>query len=299
MNDDLLITSYGPLPLGAWGGVVLVLIMFSMGLALRWRDFAMVFRRPRAMVTGLVLQLVLLPGLGFALAWVAAPTPAIAVGVVLLCVAPGGPPSNLLSLLAYGDVALSVSLTAVASLVTVFTIPVLVNVGLHVFSVGDASISMPVLPSMVRVFGLTGVPMLLGMAFLRYGPSWAPRIQTYVSRGAFVMLVVIFGMFCHAMWPSLGQMLAEAGWIAVALHGSTLALGYYGAKAMGLGPKQRRTIAIEVGLQNCLLGFVIAFTMLGRAELAVVPMVYLLVMNAGLLVYVTYANFKYRGEAST
>ncbi|MEX1366269.1 MAG: bile acid:sodium symporter family protein [Nannocystaceae bacterium] len=298
MNEELLTSSYGPLPLGAWGGLILIVIMFAMGLSLRWRDFGLVFARPRAVLTGLALQLVVLPLLGFALASGMAPNSAVAIGIVLLCVAPGGPPSNLLTFLAHGDVALSVSLTAVSSLVTVFTIPLLVNLGLAVFGDGSATVSLPVVPSMARVFGITGVPMLLGMAVLRYAPGWAGRIQRPLTRASFVVLIVIFSMFCHAMWPWLGQMLEDAGVVALTLHVVTLGLGYFGAKAMGLRAGQCRTIAIEVGLQNCLLGFVIAFTMLGRAELAVVPMVYLVVMNVGLLVYVTYAHFAFRGQSS-
>lgn len=297
MSADLLSSTYAGLSLGTWGRMILLLIMFVMGLSLRWRDFMLVFRWPRAMLTGLFLQLVALPAIGFALAATVAPSASIAVGLVLLCVSPGGPPSNLLAFLARGDVALSVSLTAVTSLVTVVTIPVLVNLGLQWFGSGAGLVSLPALPAMVQVFGLTGVPMLLGMLVLRLAPGRAPRLQRQLSRVSLVVLVAIFAMFCHAMWPWLWDMCEQAGLLAVVLHMGTLALGYFGAKLVGLPAPQCRTIAIEVGLQNCLLGFVIAFSMLRRPELAVVPMVYLVVMNVGLLAYVIHARWAHSRHA--
>ncbi len=286
MNPNLLTETYLFLPLGIWGRIILMVIMFTMGLSLTVDDFRTLVRKPTGMATGLVLQLVALPIVGFMLAAGLAPSPVIAVSLVILCASPGGPPSNLLAFFARGDVALSIALTALSSLATVVTIPLVVNLALSTFMGSSPGLELPVLPTMIQVFGLTGVPMLLGMAVFGLFPAVARRIQQPLSRVGLVVLVVIFGMFSHAMWATLPQMLAEAGPLSALLLGLTLALGYYGAKAMGLGAPQRRTIAIEVGLQNCLLGFVISFLLLKRPELAIVPLVYLVVMNIGLLAYV-------------
>jgi len=293
MPSNLLSETYLALPLSIWGPLILMLIMFTMGLSLTLDDFRAIGRRPAGMFAGLVLQLVALPLVGFALAAGMAPTSVVAVSLVILCASPGGPPSNLLTFLAHGDVALSISLTAVSSLVTVVTVPLLVNLALTTFAEAGTELALPVLPTMIQVFGLTGVPMLLGMAVFRFAPKLARRIQGPLSRGGLIALIGIFAMFCHAMWGALPQMIESAGPLSIVLLVVTLGMGYYGAKAVGLDATQCRTVAIEVGLQNCLLGFVIAFIILERPEYAVVPLVYLVVMNAGLLVYVVYAHFTY------
>jgi len=298
MPEDLLSTTYLALPLGVWGRMVLMAIMFTMGLSLTLDDFKAIVRRPAGVLTGLTLQLVVLPLVGFGLAAGMAPSSVVAVSLVVLCVSPGGPPSNLLTFIARGDVALSVSLTATSSLLTVVTIPFIVNLALRTFMGAEVALTLPVLPTMLQVFVLTGIPMLLGMVVFRFAPAWARRAQRPLSQLGLLVLVGIFAMFCHAMWPALPEMIESAGPLSVVLHALTLLVGYYGARLMRLGPAQCRTIAIEVGLQNCLLGFVIAFSLLRQPGLAVVPLVYLVVMNVGLLGYVLYAHFAFRGESA-
>lgn len=291
--EDLLSVTYWGFSLGDLGRLSLVTIMFAMGLTLTPRDFSRIFVKPKAIVAGLALQILFLPAYAFLISWGLQLDHILAVGLVILAVSPGGAPSNLFTYLAYGDIALSVSMTAISGFITLVSIPVFVNLALWVFAADSESIiSLPVLPTIIQVFILTGLPVISGMLLFRFFPQGARVWQKRLSLIGLLMLLVIFVLFCHAMWDNLAYLVKTAGGVALLMNLSGLLAGYYIARGLGLPAAQCRTISIGVGLQNCLMGFVIAFVLLKRPELAAVSLVYLLIMMCSILTYTAYAHYR-------
>ncbi len=298
--ENLLNVTYLGFSLSELGKASLILIMFTMGTTLKVSDFTRVFVQPRAILIGLIMQALFLPAYAFLISWGLDLHHAIAVGLVILSVSPGGAPSNLFTYLAYGDIALSVSMTAISGFITLISIPVLVNLALFVFSVDGEIARLPVLPTIYQVFILTALPVISGMLIHRYFPELSKNWSKRLSIIGLVMLLLIFVLFCHAMWGNILYLIKTAGGVALLMNLSGLAIGYYVAFASGLPAPQCRTIAIGVGLQNCLMGFVIAFVLLKNPALASVSLAYLLVMMVTIPIYTGLTHFylKKKGDKS-
>jgi bile acid:Na+ symporter, BASS family len=171
--------------------VGLAIVMLSMGLSLLPQDFLRVTRYPKAIAIGLIAQLLLLPIVGFLIASIVPMQPEIAAGLMILALCPGGPSSNLITYLAQGDVALSVTLTALSSVITVFTIPIFANLSLQHFAGQDAAISLPIGQTMLQIFAITLVPVGLGMLVRQKFPNLAQRLEKVTSRLAIAFLALI------------------------------------------------------------------------------------------------------------
>jgi BASS family bile acid:Na+ symporter len=255
--------------------VALGVIMFSMGLGLRVNDFRRIFLQPRAVAVGAVSQLVLLPMVGFLIAEAFDLPSALAVGVVLITACPGGPTSNLLSYLARGDVALSVTLTAVSGFATVVTIPLLVNwAGTTFAAAGVEPIALPILPTILQVAGVAIVPVIVGMLVRARRPSSADRLEATTKRLSFGILgLLIVGAVAkeHALVvDSFGRI----GAAVLTLNVATTSLGFGVARLFRLPPRQAVTIAIEVGIQNAAFAISIAAGLLGDMAIALPAVVY-------------------------
>ncbi len=265
--------------------VLLALMMLGMGMGLVPDDFSRLFRVKRPALTGLLGQMVVLPLLGFGLAFVAPVSPEVACGVAILASAPGGPGSNLVALLSGADVALSVTLTAVNSLLAVVTVPLLVAGATQLF-LGDAQVPAPTKLAVlgVGVFALTVIPVSMGMAVKHWRPEWAKRADRPVRAGSFLLLLLLIVGVALKEWDRLPTLLAQAGAIDVVLCGLGMAAGYGLAVLAGLPGPQRRTLLIEVGVQNGALALLVT-DVLGSTALAVPVLVYSPVMlGASLLV---------------
>lgn len=240
----------------------LLLIMFGMGMTLTPRDFIQLKDYPRAVVAGLGGQLLLLPAMGFLLAWAWGLSPALAVGLVVMTVCPGGTTSNLVSFLARGDVPLSVTLTAVNSCVVVFTIPLYAGMAMDVFAGEAVDVPMPVVFVMAQVFMYTIAPISLGMLVRCLAPGFATRIGPAYDRfAAFAFLFILIAI----LWDSRANILAMAATVggvtsalALIMTGVGLGLGWL----LAVGPRQTITLGIEVGIQNTVLGMVVAGSVL-------------------------------------
>lgn len=240
----------------------LLLIMFGMGMTLTLRDFIQLKDYPRAVVAGLGGQLLLLPAVGFLLAWVWGLSPALAVGLVVMTACPGGTTSNLVSFLARGDVPLSVTLTAVNSCVVVFTIPLYAGLAMDAFAGEAVDVPMPVAFVMAQVFMYTIAPISLGMLVRRFAPGFATRIGPAYDRfAAFAFLFILIAI----VWDSRANILAMAATVggvtsalALIMTGIGLGLGWL----LAVGPRQTITLGIEVGIQNTVLGMVVAGSVL-------------------------------------
>lgn len=266
--------------------ICLFLIMMGMGLTLVTNDFKRVLKYPKAVGIGLTNQLILLPIIGFALANIMPLRPEYAVGVMLLVLCPGGTTSNLFTYLAKGDVALSVTMTAIASVITVFTIPLVLSFSLIYFMGSGSTFELPVLKTVLTLVVLTIVPISLGMLIKRYAPNVADRSQVYVSRFGVLFLTFLVLFLGYVQRDILIDAFIATGPVSIILNLSTMALGYYSSKWFGLNLAQRTSITLEVGLQNSTLSIFMALTLLSNYDMSMMPAIYTLVMflTAGILV---------------
>ena len=266
--------------------VCLFLIMMGMGLTLITNDFKRVLKYPKAVGIGLTNQLILLPIIGFALANIMPLRPEYAVGVMLLVLCPGGTTSNLFTYLAKGDVALSVTMTAIASVITVFTIPIVLSFSLIYFMGSGSEFELPVVKTVLTLVVLTIVPISIGMLIKRYAPKVADRSQVYVSRFGVIFLTFLVLFLGYVQRDIIVDAFIATGPVSVLLNVSTMALGYYSSKWFGLNWAQRTSVTLEVGLQNSTLSIFMALTLLSNYDMSMMPAIYTLVMflSAGILV---------------
>ena len=266
--------------------VCLFLIMMGMGLTLITNDFKRVLKYPKAVGIGLTNQLILLPIIGFALANIMPLRPEYAVGVMLLVLCPGGTTSNLFTYLAKGDVALSVTMTAIASVITVFTIPIVLSFSLIYFMGSGSEFELPVVKTVLTLVVLTIVPISIGMLIKRYAPKVADRSQVYVSRFGVMFLTFLVLFLGYVQRDIIVDAFIATGPVSVLLNVSTMALGYYSSKWFGLNLAQRTSVTLEVGLQNSTLSIFMALTLLSNYDMSMMPAIYTLVMflTAGILV---------------
>ncbi len=266
--------------------ICLFLIMMGMGLTLITNDFKRVLKYPKAVGIGLTNQLILLPIIGFALANIMPLRPEYAVGVMLLVLCPGGTTSNLFTYLAKGDVALSVTMTAIASVITVFTIPIVLSFSLIYFMGSGSEFELPVVKTVLTLVVLTIVPISIGMLIKRYAPKVADRSQVYVSRFGVIFLTFLVLFLCYVQRDIIVDAFIATGPVSVLLNLSTMALGYYSSKWFGLNLAQRTSVTLEVGLQNSTLSIFMALTLLSNYDMSMMPAIYTLIMflTAGILV---------------
>ncbi|WP_422370617.1 bile acid:sodium symporter family protein [Hoeflea sp.] len=245
------------LPLG------LAFIMFSLGLGLTVSDFIRVVKQPFAFVVGAVNQVLLLPVVTFALVLAFGLGPELAIGFMILAFSPGGVTSNILSRLARGDVALSVSLTAVISLLSMITVPPLLALAVRFFS-GDTAEPVSIGGIAVQLFLLTTVPILLGLALRRFAPAMTGRISPVIAHLANGLFVFIVGLALVANWNAFVETLPILAPSIVSLLVLLLGTGFVVARLAGLPVSQVKTISIETGVQNSTLGITVAAMLSGQ-----------------------------------
>ncbi|PMB54094.1 bile acid:sodium symporter [Fischerella thermalis CCMEE 5201] len=257
----------------------LAIIMLGMGLSLLPEDFQRVRKYPKAVSIGLISQLIILPIIGFVIAKVVPMPPTIAVGLIILALCPGGPSSNLITYLAKGDVALSVTLTAFSSIITVFTIPTFANLALQHFMGRSAAIALPISSTMLQIFLITLLPIGLGMYLRQIFPELALRLEKVTSRLAIALLVIIIIALIIREWNRLPGFILQVGIGAALLNVLSTLAGLYTSKLFKLEPAQQICIAIEVGIQNGTLAIAITAGLLNNPDMAIPAAIYSLFMN--------------------
>tara|TARA_Y100000588_G_scaffold230885_1_gene244677 strand:- start:84 stop:965 length:882 start_codon:yes stop_codon:yes gene_type:complete len=263
----------------------LAFIMFSMGLALAVDDFRRVVIQPKAFAIGAVAQVILLPVIAYVIVLLWPIDPTLAVGVMILAACPGGVTSNLLTHLAKGDTALSVTLTAVISVVGVVTIPFIVNFALSQFAGATQDVALPIARTIFSIFLITTVPVAIGMVVKRLASGFANSLEP-IARiiATSLFMVIVLGAIAKE-WENLPGYFAEAGMITLVLNLIMMVVGFYIARAFVLGRRQGIAISLETGLQNATLTIFIAATLLGDVRLAIPGAIY------GLLMFVTAGVF--------
>lgn len=265
----------------------LMIIMLGMGLSLQITDFKRVVFYPKAIFVGLFNQLILLPLVGFALAYFLQLPAEIAIGIMILAACPGGPTSNLITHLAKGDLALSVSLTALSSLITILTIPFLVNFALSYFLAEGQMIQLDILQTIIQILVIVVIPVGIGMLIRRYKEAFAMRMAKPVRIGSGIVLALIIVGLVIKEKENFGSYFQQAGLATFLLNALTMLLGYFSAKALKLNRAQATSISIESGIQNGTLAITIAVVLLNNTAFAIAPAVYSLLMffTGGYLIY--------------
>lgn len=264
--------------------LALAFIMLALGVGLTPADFRRIFTRPKALLVGAVLQYVSLPLLAMAIvAFLPAP-PVLKVGIVLLAACPGGTTSNLLTHMARGDVALSISLTALTSLTSMITVPLVLMIALALF-MGPEAPSVGLVTTGLVIFLLTVVPVGIGMAIRQFAPTIAAVLDRHSRLLSGVVFTAVVLATLIADRDQLAARFAEAGFIALSLNVLAMAVAFAVASLVMLRMKQRIALTLECGLQNATLAIVVAVGMLGDVAYAIPAAIY------GLIMFVTAGAF--------
>ncbi len=270
MEETKLVTEIF-LPIG------IAFIMLSLGLSLVGADFKRIFYQPKDFMIGAFSQIVILPLVAFAVASAYEMEPELAVGIMILAACPGGVTSNIITHLAKGDTALSVSLTAAISLFSVITLPLVAGFSLSHFMVRAAP-DLDVFRIAVGSFGIVAVPTLVGMLLRRFAERAAlaiEKVARHISTGLF--LVLVMGAFA-SRWDDLASYIAQSGAATLTLNLVMMSLAYSIAQFAGLGLKQKTAITLECGLQNGTLAIFVALTLIGNTTMAIPGAIYSLIM---------------------
>jgi len=269
----------------------LAFIMFSLGIALTTEDFALVIKEPKAFGIGVANQMIILPIVGFTVTILAGLEGELAVGMMILACCPGGVTSNILTKLARGDTALSISYTAVVSVATVVTLPIIVGVSMSHF-MGESAPPIDILGLGITMFLLTTVPVLIGMAVRHKIPDTADGMEKGVSMTAAVLFVIIVLAAIGSEWDTLMDNIGTLGPAVVVLNVLMLTIGYHSAKLLDLELERATTVSIESGIQNATVGITVGGLILaapggGLSTLSLPAGVY------GVLMYLVVAPFMY------
>lgn len=266
--------------------VSLGLIMLSMGMTLKANDFKQVFKKPKAFFLGLTAQMLFVPLLAVILLQLFHLPPILAVGLLVLSFSPGGTTSNLFSYLARGDVALSIALTTAASFITPFSIPLLTEIALQSQLGESAEIVIPVGLTMKRLFVVTIVPVLLGMALHYFKPLWADKIQSFIHKISIsLFLAVIFSMVFN-LWHHVPEFLGRVAVITSVMIILAMSVAYYLASFAKLNKQQIKTTTIEVGMQNGGMALIVTQGILNNPQMSIVPIIYGLIMLIPVIIFV-------------
>ncbi|NJL01003.1 MAG: bile acid:sodium symporter family protein [Spirulinaceae cyanobacterium SM2_1_0] len=270
--------------------LALAVVMLGMGLSLVPDDFRRIAREPQAVALGAVCQLLLLPLIGTAIALLLPLEPAIAVGLVVIALCPGGPSSNFVTYLAGGDVALSVTLTALNSLITVFTIPILTNFALRYFLGETSAIALPLGETILQIFVITVIPIALGMASRQRFPQTACQLEKQMSRLAIALLALIILLLLIREGNQLPRFIAQVGIGVLLLNSLAMLAGLAVAKLGRLPRRQQTCLTIEVGIQNGTLAIAVTAGLLDNPDMAIPAAVYSLLMYLTALIAIGYGR---------
>ena len=261
---------------------LLFLIMFGMGMTLTLEDFKRITKSPSEVLIGLTSQIILLPIIAFLISISLSLSPTQSVGLILLACCPGGATSNLFSHLAKADTALSITLTAFSSIITVFTVPFIINASLFFFFETGSEFSLPVLRTIVNIFKLTALPTVLGMFLKNKFPEFCKRSEPVIKWFSIIFIIIALAAMLKLVSEKEPILVAlkAVGFAVILLNIISMISGYQLGKMFKMDEKRKITIGIETGIQNGVLGITIATApnLLDNALFAIPSGVYGLVM---------------------
>jgi len=258
--------------------ISLMIIMFGMGLSLIFADFKRILTFPKAVFIGLISQMVVLPLIGYLIATTLNLSPTIAIGIMLLAACPGGATSNLLTHLAKGDLALSITLTAISSLLSIISIPIIVQFALAHFGSQSQVVSIDAITMIKQLFIIILIPVSIGMMIRAKYSSFADKMEKPVRIASTVIFILVIIGVVFSIRDVFMEYLSEAGLPSIMLNVSTMSIGFLLAIIFKLTKPQAISISIETGIQNGTLAITLATIALNNAEYSIVPAIYGLLM---------------------
>jgi BASS family bile acid:Na+ symporter len=266
--------------------IALALIMLGLGLGLTVQDFTRVVKQPKDFLVGLVCQMILLPIVAFVLIKILNIPLELALGVMLIAAAPGGVTSNVLTKFANGDVALSVSLTAIISLVSIISVPLIVFKSAELLNVSYISEDISMLAISLKMFFVVTLPVIIGMLIKRFAENFINTKTMLIQRISIILFLIVFAAIWIEEWDNIVSFIVRAGLVALLLNITMMIIGYYVAKIFASGIAQRKCISIECGLQNGTLAVVVATQLFDKMVYMVPTAAYALIMMATSIIYV-------------
>ena len=230
--------------------IALALIMLTLGLGLTTSDFTRVIKRPKDFLVGLICQVILLPIIAFALIKILNVQPALALGVMIIAAAPGGVTSNILTKFANGDVALSVSLTAIISLLSILTVPFIVIKSADLLDINYLSKEISMSGISIKMFLVVTLPVVIGMLIRKFAQNFIIKSTALIEKISLTLFMIVFISIWLEEWDNIIMYISRAGVITLILNVTMMVLGFYVAKIFASGIEQRKCISLECGLQN-------------------------------------------------
>jgi bile acid:Na+ symporter, BASS family len=266
----------------------LALIMLGLGMSLTIQDFIRVAKIPKDFLIGFICQLILLPIVAFLLIKLLNTPAELAIGVMLIAAAPGGVTSNVLTKFAKGDVALSISLTAIISLISIVSVPFIVFNSIDFFEITNVSKNISMTGIALKMFFVVTVPVIIGMTIKHFANNFINSKALIIQRVSVFLFVIVFIAIYIEEWDNIVSFIVRAGLIALALNITMMIIGFYAAKSFASGVAQQRCISLECGLQNgTLAAFVGTQIFDGSSMVFIVPAAaYALIMMVTSVIFI-------------
>lgn len=274
--------------------MALFMIMLGVGMSMRFNEFSAIWHQPRAVLSGLLAQLLLLPALGWLVVSLLKLPPELAVGIMILTFAPGGATSNMITLLARGDTALSVSLTAISGLITPFTLPVLTGLALAYWMGDKAAISFPVLETIMKLLLVALVPAVIGAMINHRWPSLCKRLEKFVKVLACLFLIFVVIAIVRSNWEKMPELITVLGPAVLLLVTLAMTTGFMIARKLTLKMRQSVTLGVEVGIQNAAIALMVTGGILHNPEMSASALIYGVLMNIPAFLLIVYRNWPQR-----
>ena len=230
--------------------IALAFIMLGLGMSLTIQDFLRVIKIPKDFLVGFICQLILLPIIAFILIKILNTPAELAIGVMLIAAAPGGVTSNVLTKFAKGDVALSISLTAITSLISIISVPLIVFNSINFFEIDNVSKDISMIGIALKMFFVVTVPVIIGMIFRHFAKDFVDNKYLIIQRISVALFALVFIAIYIEEWNNIVSFIMRAGLIALILNITMMIIGFYAAKFFASGVAQQRCISLECGLQN-------------------------------------------------
>ena len=264
----------------------LALIMLALGMGLTVQDFTRVVKQPKDFLVGLVCQLIFLPIIAFALVFILDTPVELAVGLMIIAAAPGGVTSNILTKFANGDVALSISLTAIISLLSIITVPFIIFKSIDLLNASASTNEISMTGISIKMFLVVTLPVILGMIIRRFANNFvSSNEKTTQTISLILFLIVLFGAIIQER-TNIVPYIMKAGTITFLLNIVMMLIGFYVAKVFATGIQQRKCISLECGLQNGTLAIFVATQIFNDVTYIIPAAIYSLIMFATSLIFV-------------
>ena len=270
--------------------IALALIMLTLGLGLTTSDFTRVIKRPKDFLVGLICQVILLPIIAFVLIKILNVQPALALGVMIIAAAPGGVTSNILTKFANGDVALSVSLTAIISLLSILTVPFIVIKSADLFDINYLSKEISMSGISIKMFLVVTLPVVIGMLIRKFAQNFIIKRTALIEKISLTLFMIVFISIWLEEWDNIIMYISRAGIITLILNVTMMVLGFYVAKIFASGIEQRKCISLECGLQNGTLAVFVSTQIFDDIIYLIPTASYALIMFVTSIIFVLLLN---------